>query len=496
MPDNQNTYRKGLKGIAIFGGLQFYKILLSILTTKVSAIFLGPAGCGIYGLVSSTLTTIESFTSCGLGTSAVKDIAQAASKMDKESLVKTYTVLNKLVWITGLMGLLIVSVFAEFWSQLAFGTKEYAIWFVVLSITLLINQLTTGQGALLTGLQKYKLITKTRILVGVLSAIVVIICYSFGGVNGIIPVILGTAIINLTISYLMVRKTEIRTVKINITQTIKLGRPMFLMGISLGLSWALTNLSGYFVKIYVSHLSDVATVGLFTASFSLINTYLGLLFTSIESDYFPRLSKACKSRTEYNTTMSQEIELLMFLIIPLVGFLILFSQPVLAIFYSTKFYTAKTIICWTAFSMIFKVPSWAMSIGLVTKGKSKLYFISQVSFLIYQFVLNVLGFKFGGLTGLGISYVVSQILFSIQNYVIQSRSEGFSFSNETIIILILCIILGIPICILTTNMLGIKLYLIGGAILTIIIFFCVRGINKRTNLISVLTNKFHAKTNY
>ena len=72
-----NTYKSSAKGIAIFGGLQVFKILLSVIRTKCSALFLGPAGFGIYSLISSTLTSIELATNCGLGASAVKDIAKA-----------------------------------------------------------------------------------------------------------------------------------------------------------------------------------------------------------------------------------------------------------------------------------------------------------------------------------------------------------------------------------------------------------------------------------
>ena len=96
MEDSRKTYKKGLKGIAVFGGLQVYKILLSVLTTKVSALFLGPVGSGIYGLISSTLTTVEAVVGCGLGTSAVKDISQGKAKNDEQSIASVYTVVNRL----------------------------------------------------------------------------------------------------------------------------------------------------------------------------------------------------------------------------------------------------------------------------------------------------------------------------------------------------------------------------------------------------------------
>lgn len=152
--------------------------MLSVITTKVSAIFLGPVGNGIYGLISSTLVTIESVVCCGLGTSAVKDISQANAKGDVTGIASSYAVLNWLLWITGLAGTIGIIIFAPQLSKLAFGNTDYESWFRILSVTILVNQLISGQGALLTGLQQYKLIARQRIIAGVIGAVISIICYS------------------------------------------------------------------------------------------------------------------------------------------------------------------------------------------------------------------------------------------------------------------------------------------------------------------------------
>lgn len=72
-------------------------------------IILRPSGFGIYSLITSTLTSIEMMTNCGLGTSSVKDIAQV--REDKIEVSKEYLALNRFVWLTGLVAaLLCVSV--------------------------------------------------------------------------------------------------------------------------------------------------------------------------------------------------------------------------------------------------------------------------------------------------------------------------------------------------------------------------------------------------
>lgn len=490
MKDTEKTYKKGLKGIAVFGGLQVYKILLSVLTTKVSAVFLGPVGNGIYGLISSTLVTTEAVVSCGLGTSAVKDISQAKASGDSDKVASAYYTLNWLVWITGLIGSLVILVFASQLSELAFGNVEYASWFRILSVTILINQLISGQGALLTGLQQYKRIARLRIISGVIGALVSIICYYLFGIEGIIPVIMLTSVSQLIVSLSVIHGIKLGRCRLKPIEAIRMGGPMFKMGVSIGLSYALTCLAGFVIRAYISNVSDVATVGLFTASFSLINTYLGLVFSSIESDYYPRLSAASVNMDEYRTVMLHEMELLLFLLTPLVAILIVFAQPVLAILYSTKFFAAKTIICWTALSMLVRVPGWAMSIGMISKGYTALYFKNQLVFIVYQLILNIAGFKFGELTGLGVSFAISQFLYFIQNYYIQRKKAGFALNSNIIIALTVSIGITFVLCLIATFADTLVHYIAGSVICLITILYCFKELNKRLPIINYIKSRF------
>ncbi len=74
---NSGSYRQIMKATSIFGGVQVFNILISIIRSKVMAVLLGPAGIGILGLFNSTIVLLSSLTNFGLGISAVKDIAAA-----------------------------------------------------------------------------------------------------------------------------------------------------------------------------------------------------------------------------------------------------------------------------------------------------------------------------------------------------------------------------------------------------------------------------------
>ena len=103
----KQEYKNSLKATSLFGGVQVYNIIITILKSKVVALLLGPGGMGIYGLLTSTTGLITSATNFGLATSAVKDIAGANASGDMKRVSRTITVFRRWVWVTGLLGMLV-----------------------------------------------------------------------------------------------------------------------------------------------------------------------------------------------------------------------------------------------------------------------------------------------------------------------------------------------------------------------------------------------------
>lgn len=420
-----NTYKSSAKGIAIFGGLQVFKILLSVIRTKCSALFLGPAGFGIYSLISSTLTSIELATNCGLGTSAVKDIAKAEGSPLHTS--QAYTVLNRLVWITGVLAVLLCGVSSKWLSISAFGNTDYTWAFALGAISLLCSQLMAGQGALLTGLRKYRYITRLNIWSNIASVIITVTLYWKWNVDAIVPVILLSSIINLVFSAYYARKINLPATIVSIKSTLTKGWEMLKTGIFISLSSALTVLAGYAIRIFISQTTDVVQVGLFTAVFSLVNTYLGMVFSSIERDFFPRLCAVADSVDDTSVAIRQENELLILLLAPLVAIFIAFAPMVLTLFYSDKFIEAESMMGFTAFALFLKIPSWTMSIVFLAKGDNRTYFVTQLAFTAYCLAFNTAGFYFGGLTGLGISFIPAYLLYIVHAYLLCTKKYEFRF---------------------------------------------------------------------
>ncbi|MCZ2336705.1 MAG: oligosaccharide flippase family protein [Chitinophagales bacterium] len=111
MNKDQSSYRQIVKATSIYGGVQVIQILINIIKSKFIAILLGPSGMGIAGLLTSSIEFIQSLTSFGLKTSAVKDISEADASKNELRISIKIKVFRRLVWITGLIGACVTLIF-------------------------------------------------------------------------------------------------------------------------------------------------------------------------------------------------------------------------------------------------------------------------------------------------------------------------------------------------------------------------------------------------
>ena len=430
MSEDKNSYKQIVKATSLFGGVQVFNILIAIIKSKVVAVLLGPTGMGISGLLTSSTGLLSMLTNFGLGTSAVKDIA-AAHKTGKElRIAKIVAVFRRLVWGTGLLGAVLTLVLSPWLSQLTFGNKDYTLAFIWLSVTLLFKQLTSGQDVLLQGMRKLQYLAKANMLGAVAGLVVSIPMYYYWRLEGIVPALILTAFFTLLIAWYFARKITIKKIPITTKKTITEGKGMLKMGFLLSMSGLITMGASFLIRIYISNTGGIDDVGLYTAGFTIIGTYVGLVFSAMGTDFYPRLSGVAHNNTKATTLINQQAEVGVLILAPILTVFLIFINWIVILLYSTKFTPINGMVHWAALGMYFKVVSWAIAFILLAKGASKLFFWNELFVNIYMLLFNILGYKYGGLDGLGISFMVSYFLYLLQVYFLAKHHYQFTFSKE------------------------------------------------------------------
>lgn len=493
MAEESSSYKKSLKATSLFGGVQIYKIIIQIVRSKCVAVFLGPEGMGIMSLLNSTVSMISSFTNCGLSSSAVRNIADATNSKDDTRISTVISVLRNLIWITGLVGTAVCAIGASWWSQIAFGNTDYTIAFVLLAVNVLFLQLTAGQRAILQGLQKYRYLAVSSIIGEAISLVICIPLYYIWGVNAIVPVLLLVDITAFALTWFYSHKIKIKKVKVTRQNYRVDGVNMAKMGILISLSTLLGTLASYIIRIYIRDTGNLADVGLYGAGFTLIGSYAGLVFTAMATDYYPRLSKAARDNMAFNATINSQAEIAIILLAPVVIAFIVFAKFGIIILYSEEFLAIEGMCYWAIASILVKALAWSMSYALLAKGDSKVFFWNEFSTLIYGFILNILGYKLYGLTGMGISYFIKYVIYYIQLSVVTNRLYGVRLNNGLLKLFLFFTVLMVAVLLLKLLEVAWMSYLFGCMLLVFVTIVSYRELDKRVALTSFVRSKMLKK---
>lgn len=486
-----SSYRSIFKATSLFGGVQVYTILIQIAKSKVIAVLLGPLGVGIQGLFQSAIDLVQKATSLGISQSAVRDVAEANGSGDNEKISRTVTVLRKIVWFTGLLGVVALLVFSPVFSKTSFGDNEYILSFVCLSVILLLDQLIAGQKVVLQGLRRLKDLAKVTAIGATVSLIVSIPLYYIWNVSGIVPAMILTAIVSLLVSWFYSRKVQIKKTFVTAKDVIKEGKTMMVMGISMSLSGVLTMGVGYAIRSLIREWGGIDEVGLFQAGFVIINSYVGLVFNAIATDYYPRLAAVNKDDAKCRDVVSKQGEISVFLLAPLLSLCILLMPTVIKILYSDQFLPADGFIKWTCLGMMFRLASWLVSYMFVAKAESKLYIINELIANINYFWLSIVGYRLGGLTGMGVAFAVEYFLYFWQVYLISSHRYGFRFTTDFLASFISQLTLVASCLVAVLCLPGFWKYIVGTCFAVLSIGLALKGINDRVVLKSFIQSKLH-----
>lgn len=482
MSEQQSSYRSIFKATSIFGGVQVFNILITLIRSKAVALLIGTAGMGLNGLFMSSLNFIKTISSLGISESAVRDISKAHVSGDSNHIARTFTVFRRWIWITAGIGILITVLFSSLLSKFSFGSTEYTTSYIWLSMTFIFGALSGGVYALLRGTRQIKYLAQANIFGGIVGLIVALPIFYFFGIKGVVPAIIATAFGNYLVSLYFRSKLKFDKITISWPETITLGKPMVKLGLSLTFINLMTTAIAFILSAFISKTGTLSDLGIYNAGQAIVEGYVGMVFTAMSIDYFPRLSGVIDNDKGWKKLVNEQAELIL-IILSIVLVLLISTTPFLIrILLSKEFLMAKEFIFWSVLAIPLKGLVWVTGFVLLAKGDTKLFLIVEIVTNLILLGLNLFFYKFYGINGLGISMLVSYFIFIIIMIAVLKSKYDFDFSKEVISLLMIALT-SLSLCLISIKWLGYpNAYYAEVIIVLLTISYSLHELNKRVNL--------------
>lgn len=417
-----------LKAMGLLGSVQGLVAISSIIRSKLVAIWIGAAGVGIFGLYNSAIDLIASIAHLGLRNSAVKDVAAA----DEGLLPRVVKAVRRWSGALGLISAVVTMLCAPLLSRATFGDSEHIWGFVALSLALLLTSLTNGELAILQGRQLLSRLAKASVW-GVIAGLAVSVpMFYYMRERSIVPSILAYAVTTFVATIIYRDRQTDRSVKMNFRETVVQGKAFVFLGIYMTISAAEQMLSNYVFLAYLNAVSDTSVVGYYNAGYVLFNRYVGLVFTAIAMEYYPRLVEAVKSRWRTRIFVSHETSLSLWVLLPVITVFIAAAPLIVRILYSSEFDVIVPFIVLAIVGTVFRAVSWCMAFVIIARGDGKTYIVTETISAVIGLALNIVGYNVGGLVGLGVAYVIWYIIYTIIIYAVYRWRYGIALGGPTV----------------------------------------------------------------
>ncbi len=406
---NDNSYSHILKYTGLFGGVQALSIGVALVRNKLVALILGPSGMGLVSLFNSTISFISDSTSFGIGTSAVRNISEAYDEGDDERVAHTVGVVRYWSFISALFGTALCIILSPFLSWVTFSWNGHTLHFMCLAPIVGMMAVTAGETAIIKAVRQLRHLAAISFYYIVAALAISVPIYWAFGMKGIVPslVLMALAQMVLTITY----SYSLFPLRLNGARGyFKEGLGMIRLGLAFVTAGMFGSGASFVIRSYINNVSGTNAVGLYNAGFMMTMTYVSMVFTAMDTDYFPRLSGVSNLKTTFNTTVSRQIEVMLLLVSPILVAFMIGLPIIITVLYSGKFMQALGMTQLVVLAMYLRAVKVPVAYIPLAKGDSLSYMLLEGSFSIYL-VAFVIGFyRAYGLYGAGMGILSASTL--------------------------------------------------------------------------------------
>lgn len=487
-----DSYSHVLKYTGVFGGVQGLNILVGLVRNKLIALLLGPGGMGLASLFTTVVNFISQATNLGISFSAVKHVSELFDRGDEAATAQFVKVVRAWSLLTALFGMLVCVVAGPLLSNFTFSWGDHTLHFVLLAPAVALMAISGGETAILKGARQLRSLAVIQVYNIVMALIVSVPLYYFFGQTAIVPVIVLMALMAMLITV----RHSYRLFPLHLSGSkgvLGEGMEMVRLGMAFIVAGVLGSGAEMLIRSYLNVVADLNEVGLYNAGFMLTVTYAGMVFSAMETDYFPRLSGVQHDVQLQNQTVNRQIEVSLLIVSPMLALLIVLLPVLLPMLFSSQFLPVVPMAQVAVFSMYVKALSLPISYVTLAKGDSVAYMVLEAVYDLVLVLFIVIGYRFWGLFGTGVALSLSYVFDILLVYGYVSVRYHYRPTLQVLQYTAIQLPLGIAVYIVTLIDSPLIYWSLGLLLCFVSTAISVYVLHQKTSLWSALITKFKSR---
>lgn len=492
--ENSKSYRSIVKATGVFGTMQVFRTIISIVSSKFVAVYLGPIGFGLLSLLNNAVNIIVAITNFEFLKVATREVALVSNSDDDLKLSKTISLLQKMAVFIGVFGALVSALFSKALSIMTFGNPDKQHWFIILSFYLLFTSFSNARMAILQGANNIKVLALCNIVVAFITAIGSVVIYYFLRIEGIIWVMLYSSIILFLVTFYFTRQYTFKIRSFGFKEFYDKSSPIFKFGFFMSANLVLGQICNFIIKLYLNDSGASSQVlGYYEVSTVILINYLGLIFNAMSFDFYPKLTAVSFENEKIKQLVNNQIEIALILVTPAIIFLYLAAPVLIQFLYTKEFLSTFIILKIALFSVILKAVIFPLGYIVLVKGDKKLFFKQALFSDFLNLIFSIVLYKYYGLLGLGLAFLLNYAIYAVYVYRMVNRHYGFSFIESCRKLIVMSVIFGTLAIVIVYSFEQLHVYILISVLFLISLFYSYKELNQRINIKELIHKKLFKK---
>lgn len=463
---HEGSYGHILKYAGLFGGVQGLGILVGLVRNKCVALLLGPDGMGLVSLFNSTSTLVSNSTNFGLPMSAVRTVSEEYGRGNGDGIARSVAIVRLWSLAAAILGVVACALLSPLLSWFTFSWDGHTLHFLLLSPVVGLMAITGCELAILKAMRRMRSLVTISLVNMVVSLALSIPLYYFFRIRGIVPTLVLLALSQMLVTVAYSYKVCPPTWRVSRKLWCD-GYDMVKLGVAFVVAGIMNSCCEFLIRSYLNNVAQIGMVGLYNAGFMISMTYVGLVFSAMETDYFPRLSSVNNLGVTFRTMVNRQVEVMLLLVSPLlVAFMV--SLPVLVpLLFSGKFVPIIDMVRVVILAMYFRALKLPVQYIPLAKGDSRSYMFLEVVSECFMLAGVVLLFSQYGLVGAGWGLFLASLGDLIVTFAYARWRYGYHLSGRVLVFAAMQLPLGMLAFVATSQTKGVVYWALGMVVLVV-----------------------------
>lgn len=409
------------------------KLFTSFIVSKVSAIYLGPAGYAIVGNFKNTLQGVLGITASGFESGVIKYIAENKTRNTQVNVI-IVSACSLSVLLSIIVGFFLF-VFSNHLSLIILKDSSLAFIFKYLSVFLPLISLNFLVVYILNGLKKYKLYTLVISVSNFFNALVTFLLVYYYNLRGALMASILVFVFSFVFSVFI---KDVRVLFVSAMHNLTAISFNFLKSISTYIVMAiystiLISLCYLLIRNSIIMNLDMNTAGLWEAMNKLSSFYM-IFFSSLLTLYLLPLLASNHTIKGYISIMQSYFKYLIPFVILLFLGILFFRVLIIKVFLTKEFIIIKQFFYLQLLGDFFKIIAFSFAYQFHAKRMVASYFISDAILYGSFYVFSIYLLKYFNLHGVFYAYIISTLfyLLSVCLFVFFNRNKYLKSENQSI----------------------------------------------------------------